>query len=774
MTTALEPAHPEFESEQKFLKHAHKCLLAMRDQVKDAGDAGADPKASAALARLREASLDRLENPDSVLFGRLNLDSDEHYYVGPRGVRDAGDELIVINWAAPVAKPFYDATPSDPQGVRVRRRFRTEREKLLGIADERLQEPEVEPTLDDLLLDELSRDRTAEMRQIAATIQRDQYRIIERPLESTTIVQGGPGTGKTVVGLHRAALLLYRHREQLANRRVLIVGPNQLFMQYIAYVLPSLGETAADQVAVANLVATTAVEQDDTLVARVKGDERMTEVLRRAVVDRVRAPKDDVSFNVDGVVFTVAADVVKDMVKDYDARGQSYVNARLRFRAAFEKAALQAYEKELGRRRMTLRGLQVRTLPEFVRALDRTWPTISAPDLVRQFLSSEEWIDRAASEILAPTDRRLLYRKPVERLEQVRWSNADLPLIDEVQELLDPETRRYGHVIVDEAQDLTPMQLRMIGRRVSAGSVTVLGDLAQATGLWSYSTWEEVAEHLGVSNTSEVEELTYAYRVPAEIMNVALPVLELTAPSIAAPVPYRHGGQAPAFVEVERGARFAEAVARARAAHNGGGTTAIITPPSLLSSVREALEMTGVHFGDAERGELATSIELLEPTTSKGLEFDHVVLVEPAAVIREAEGQGQRDLYVALTRATRTLICVHSEPLPWPLGARQPEPTRPKVTEAVSQVELTGERMPPAPSSTKLTSISVAESLTIARMRHLDIDQALARALLARVRGASDEEVAHAVLNPDAINAAELSNLLSALHHAAGGGEENE
>jgi DNA helicase IV len=485
--TTVEPLHPEFASEQEFLQHAAKCLSAMRDEIAAAGDAGGDPKASAALARHREKILERLENPDTVLFGRINLDGGDKYYIGPRGIRDTGG-LIVINWAAPVAKSYYEATPTEPAGLTLRRRFRTERERLLSIADEWFGTAAVEPTIGDILLDELGRERTAEMRQVAATIQSDQYRIIERALDSPMIVQGGPGTGKTIVGLHRAALLLYRHREQLTARRVLVVGPNRVFMRYIAYVLPSLGETAVDQVVVDNLVDLHVDGRDDHLVARVKGDQRIAEVLRRAVVDRVRPPSEDIGFSAHGLAFSLKSGVVAELVRDYDARVRSFVNARVQFRAALDRAVGEAYRTESQRLQpgRVPTPLSTPSMPEFDRALDRIWPSITAPELVRQLLASEERIDRASEGVLNEVEKRLLYRKPVERLEQVRWSTSDMPLVDEVQELIEPTARRYGHVILDEAQDLTPMQLRMVGRRISRGSATVLGDLAQATGLWSY------------------------------------------------------------------------------------------------------------------------------------------------------------------------------------------------------------------------------------------------------------------------------------------------
>jgi hypothetical protein len=412
-------------------------------------------------------------------------------------------------------------------------------------------------------------------------------------------------------------------------------------------------------------------------------------------------------------------------------------------------------------------------MPEFDRALDRIWPTITAQELVRQFLASEERIERAAGGVLDEVERRLLYRRPVERLDQVEWSTSDIPLVDEVQQLIEPAARAYGHVIVDEAQDLTPMQLRMVGRRVSGGATTVLGDLAQATGLWSYATWDEVMEHLGFGDRVEPEDLTYAYRV-----------LALTAPSITPPVPFRDGGHSPIFVETNRDRRAVEVVNSARAARESGGTAAIIAPPSFVDALRSELQASGTEFGAADQGEWVTSIELLDPRASKGLEFDHVVIAEPAAMIREAEGQGQRDLYVALTRATRTLTCIHAEPLPWPLGGQHvPSPVVPADappapvpgTEAtlveeqaveepaiLEQVAGPAAERPPESEVASDPLLSIGEALVLARLRGSSTSEALARALIVQARGGGEADVIRAILEPGMVDAGAVRGILAA------------
>jgi DNA helicase IV len=773
------PRHPDLEKEQAFLNHAYACLDAMRHRATKLGDAGGDKKASAALRKLREEAIAKRTHREGVCFGRIDLMTDEKHYVGRQGIRDADNNLIVINWQAPAAEPFYTATPDEPAGLELRRRFRTEGERLVDILDEVFgQVREAEPTMDDVLLAELGRERTAEMRDIVETIQREQYRLISLPLNATTVVQGGPGTGKTAVGLHRAAWLLYRYRDDLAARRVLVVGPNRLFMRYISYVLPSLGETAALQYSIEDLSAVRAAGDDQVMVARIKGDHRMAKVLRRAVADRVRPPSEDLRLEANGIRFVIPRDSIADLVSSFDARGQAYLVARDRFRARFERLVVGAYDAAAARPGSSARPtpIDIRSMPEFDRALDRIWQTITAPELVRQLLSSEERLERAAGDVLGEIDRRLLYRKPVERIEQVPWTVSDLPLVDEVEHLLSGRTSGYGHVILDEAQDLTPMQLRAIARRVRDGSITVLGDLAQATGVWRYTSWEEIAEHLGVADTVSIEELTLAYRVPRAIMDVALPVLRFTAPSIEPPVAYRPSGERPEWHEVERRERVEQAIALAVSRGDRGGSTALIAPGSLIPEIRAELAERGLVFGDAESGELETALELLDPVAAKGLEFDHVILVEPAAMIREAgEGQGHRELYVALTRATRSLACVHAEPLPWPLGEAELRP--PSGEEPTPATDSGGPPVEPeaapAPSLTAAggLTLSEGEALILARTRGLDLDEALARVLVVRARGGAEDEASSAALDLGAVPQHAIRSVLDAATRAANGAD---
>jgi DNA helicase IV len=568
-------------------------------------------------------------------------------------VHDEGHAVLVVNWQAPAARPFYTATPDDPHGITLRRRFRTKGRTLLDLSDEAL-DGSLEGslgTVDDFLLEELERSREAYMRDIVATIQADQYRLIARDPEPPLVIQGGPGTGKTAVGLHRASFLLYSHREAVG--RVLLVGPNPTFMDYVSHVLPALGEDAVEQRAVAELVEGAPVSRTDPHdVAQLKADVRLAEVVRRAVELRSVSNPEELIIRLEGVFVGPREDEVAEILEATRAQRGVSSAARERFRMEVLRRFYRDYGERLG-------GLATRSFDEIERALrregrltrwlDRVWPAPRPDDLVRQLLASRARVAEAADGILDEREQALLVRRGR------GWSDADLPLVDEARAILREEPTRYGHVIVDEAQDLTPMQLRMVSRRM-AGSFTILGDVAQATGPVPYGGWDDLLPNLVGGAQAGLEELRHAYRVPRELMELAVPLLEVIAPGVDPPVSYRSGAEPPRFVEAD--AALPAALEEASRLSVMDGLLAVIAPASLRPEGEQA---PGSLFDE-------TRIPLLTPREAKGLEFDHVVVVEPAAIVEEGvAGQGLRELYVALTRPTRSLVIVHARPLPAPL-----------------------------------------------------------------------------------------------------------
>ena len=645
-------AHPDLPAEQAYLDAAYDCLDRMRETLVRTADAGATEEAQQAIEDWATGRLRTFEDAERGLcFGRIDAEGTaESLYVGRRWVHDDARRALVVNWQAPAARPFYTATPVAPHGVTLRRRFRTRGRELLDISDETLEGSLADAAaVDDFLLEELERARDLRMRDIVATIQADQYRLIAREPEPPLVIQGGPGTGKTAVGLHRASYLLYTHRSEL--RRILVVGPNPAFMEYVSHVLPALGEDSVDQRAVAELVEGAEIIRADPLeVQRLKADTRLAEVVRRTAELASEGEPQELVVRLEGRFVGVEVDEAAELLEEARAELGLSEAARERFRMNVLRRFYEDYGVRLG-------GQAFRSFEEVERALrrdgrltrflDASWPAPKPEQVVRRLLSSRESLAAAADGILDADEQALLRRA------RSGWSDADLPLVDEARAILHGVPTRYGHVIVDEAQDLTPMQLRMVSRR-AAGAFTVLGDIAQATGPVGYTRWDELLPHLPSGDDAEVEELRHAYRVPREIMSVALPLLERIAPEVEPPLAYRTGAEPPRVVEAEEPlpAAFDEAARLA----GEEGLLAVIAPASLRGEGETAL------FDE-------TRIAVLTPREAKGMEFDHVIVVEPAQIVEEAvEGQGLRELYVALTRPTTTLVLVHARPLPPDLG----------------------------------------------------------------------------------------------------------
>ena len=638
--------HPDLPAEQRYLDTAYDCLDRMREALLREAGAGATEVAQQAIEDWATGRLRTYEDAERGLcFGRIDSEeSADPLYVGRRWIHDDARRALVVNWQAPAARPFYTATPAAPHGVTLRRRFRTKGRTLTGISDEALDGSLADAgSVDDFLLEELDRSRDARMRDIVATIQADQYNLIARDPEPALVIQGGPGTGKTAVGLHRASFLLYAHRERL--RRVLVIGPNPAFMEYVSHVLPTLGEDSVDQRAVAELVPGVELTRADPPdVQRLKADTRLSEAVRRAAEAASEGEPQELVVRLEGRFVGVEADEVAELLDEARTELGLTAAARERFRMNVLRRFYEDYGVRLG-------GQAYRNFEEVERALrqdgrltkflDVSWPAPKPERVVRRLLASRE--GPATEGLLDESERRLLRRA------RSGWSEADLPLLDEARAVLVEAPTRYGHVIVDEAQDLTPMQLRMVARR-AGGSFTLLGDIAQATGPVSYDRWPELLPYLEGAEGAEVEELRHAYRVPREIMELALPLLERIAPEVEPPVAYRVGAERPRLVEADPplAAAFEEAARLASAE----GLLAVIAPASLRGEGESAL------FDDSR-------IAVLTPREAKGMEFDHVIVVEPAQIVEEAvEGQGLRELYVALTRPTTTLVLVHARPLP--------------------------------------------------------------------------------------------------------------
>ena len=481
-------------------------------------------------------------------------------------------------------------------------------------------------------------------------------------------MQGAPGTGKTAVGLHRAAFLLYAFRDQLARSGVLVVGPNDSFLSYIGDVLPALGEIDATQATVASLVAGThgvAIRGADPVpAALIKGDARMAEVLRNAVWQHLGRPDSALVVPRGAHQWRVGGYLAQEILDELRARGVRYEAGRAMLPQRLAHQVLLRMEAAGDSPDDRVQNAVARSKP--VRAYaDALWPALDPRKLVLRLLTDPELLARAADGVLSAAEQQTILLRPAPRSPAAaRWTLADAILIDEAADLLQ-RTPSLGHVILDEAQDLSPMMLRAVGRRASTGSVTVLGDLAQATTPWATRSWSESLAHLGHPE-AVIEELVAGFRVPGAVIDFAARLLPHIAPTLTPPHSIRrHRGE---LVLRSTADPYAAVVAAARTALEAEGTIGLIVADAEVAAVRTALTRAAVEHGVLGEDVQAfdTRLDVVPATLAKGLEFDHVVLLEPAAIVAGEPDRvtGLRRLYVCLTRAVTSLVVVHSTPLP--------------------------------------------------------------------------------------------------------------
>lgn len=678
-------SHPDLADEQRWLDRAHRHLEAMLQRTRATREVSdrvvrdentIDGKVAQYHLRRREEALKAERGP--LCFGRIDTEDGERWYIGRRHVEDERSSPVVVDWRAPVSAGFYRATAVDPCGLEHRRRFSVVDREIVSIFDEDLTDPDGSSAtgLPDPLLAELDRSRTGQMRDIVSTIAAEQDVIIRAPLDELLIVQGGPGTGKTAVGLHRAAFLLFAHRDALIEKEVLVVGPNPLFLRYIAEVLPSLGETSVRQATLTGLLSSKyrvrAEERPE--VARLKGDIRMAAVIEAAIRDRIRVPAE-------GLEVRSGLAVVRFSRDDLDAMVKTVLSRRLATNQGRD-VLRQMIVAESWRRHSARAGLDGGSEPVFAAAIrsdrsfrssvDKLWPNLTAATVVRGLWASPRRLARAAAGILTPDEQRSLRRPSAKRVADEQWTASDLPLLDEAEARCTGVRARYGHVVVDEAQDLSAMALRLIGRRADGGSMTVLGDLAQATAPHAVGSWPAAVEalvHDAPEATVRHTELTIGYRVPATILDVANRLLPYTAPTVTPARSVRPGGEPPFILRVDEAELSSAVMAEVSALVARTGSVAVVATDAVIDAIEPELAGSDIAADRVGGAGLPgrEAVALVTPQAVKGLEFDAVVVVEPAA-IAEA-GSGLRHLFVALTRAVQHLGIVHARPLPVELEA---------------------------------------------------------------------------------------------------------
>jgi len=684
---------------------------------------------SATEQHTRIAQLNSIER--GLCFGRTDDTDDLTLYIGRIGLRDDDYDLKLIDWRAPAARPFYAATPGSPAGLIRRRHIYTRGRTVTGIDDEvfdldKLPERDRAGLSGEAaLISAVSSARTGRMADVVATIQAEQDRVIRSGLPGILVVQGGPGTGKTVAALHRAAYLLYTHRRALERKGVLVIGPNSTFLRYISQVLPSLGETDVVLRTLGDLYPGVTGTDSRDPAAVVKGDERMVEVLRRAIRNTQYAPKTDITVRADGVSIPLrreailrARDRARGLSKPHNVARKLFVTEIL---SELARAEARVLDRPLEDEDLADARERLWSEPGVIFAVNSLWPTLTPVQFLTVLYSDRDALRAAAGSLLNDAERNCLNRPGTPSA----WTHADVPLLDELAELLgfdnseqraarralrrqeelearyaaevleitgiadlgmvDAETLAswnreggpvlttaeraeadrtwaYGHVIVDEAQELSAMAWRMVLRRVPSKSMTVVGDVAQTGSPAGTRSWQSMLDRFARGRWRE-ERLTVNYRTPSEIMAVAAEVLASVAPDQAPPDSVRSEGVPPRAVRCSSLAAGVADVARVDLAEMGGpdgGRLAVIVPDARVAQVAAAVP-------EAIRGDQPESLDsiaaLLTVTQAKGLEFDRVVLADPAGIIAQS-AHGGHDLYVAITRATHRLTVVHEGDLP--------------------------------------------------------------------------------------------------------------
>ncbi len=758
----------EVAEEQAFLDRSLAALDHMRDEARSLRD-------SAAVANMRGAGdlverdvvmgtalhrLDQLAIGDQPLFfGRIDYNPDafgasDIYHVGRLAVSDEQLNPLVVDWRAPVAEAFYRATGVESLGLSRRRHVAIRGHEVTGVEDEyfadasgelALPEDEVRSATDEGLVDgglalggpgallaALGRARTGRMGDIVATIQGEQDQIIRSPLAGVLLVQGGPGTGKTAVALHRAAYLLFTYRASLERQGVLVVGPNPLFLNYIENVLPSLGESGVTLSTISGLVTNVEIRGEDSEeVDQLKGDIRMANLVARALRTRQRALRADVTIPVGRAIITLKSRYTEEAVDRARRRPGNHNQRRSALGRELANRLAHEYHDRFVREGVDEVGAAgeladlIRATPEFKEVLQRVWPRLSGQELLHDLFGAPALLRAAGQDLFSDAELDLLVRKRSASLEEIEWTKADTALIDEARVLLGPRKRprpvlrnldngilegvdldayagdvraaalreaqrnapqqpteldeaefvTYGHIVVDEAQDLSPMELRVLKRRDLTGSMTIVGDMGQATTPASSASWDTVLRLLDPRRAPLRVDLTVSYRTPEEVLEFARATLRASTPDLEPPRPVRRAGTSP-IIEGAREDTFAATLVAATKRETEAvapGRVAVIVAARRVADVVDILRVNGLDAIDprvADSKGLGADLVVLAAEGANGLEFDAVVVVEPAEIASrgaapgELSPQGLRTLYVALTRPTRRLSLVHVLALP--------------------------------------------------------------------------------------------------------------
>lgn len=682
-TTAVKKSQsaplPDLAEEQAYVDHAyetHRQAALATQKVR------ATPSATPADHRAKSATLSgeaRLGPNDPASVGWMEDATGRRYYIGKTTILDEEKTPLVVNWKTPIGGKFLAAMPGDSQGLRSKRSFTTAKNTIRSYSDSHFRSSAAEAVdeapvadqtdadgsgfaLDDAVLAAMEAHRDSSMHDIVATIQADQYRILSHDPDDILLIQGGPGTGKTAVALHRLSWLLYNQAGALDADDVLVVTPNSTLTAYIRNVLPALGDEGIRQIAVPELGQqfVRAPRHEYSSVGVLKADARMVAVLHRGLQNRIGLSGDQLTVRMPATreVAVLPAHAVNAAAKRFSHL--PYLAGRA---ALAEKLRQELVDRYPLPRRSTFE--QTFDVQSFNSQVDRVWPTLSPQQFLRDFFASKRQLTAASDEILSEEDTNLLYRASASSISEEGWTDSDAFLLHEVQAQLDPaKIRRYGHIIVDEAQDLAGMQLQAIKRSSRKGAMTLAGDVAQSTGANRRDSWRSVTDlftrrppgQLWSAEAVTRKTLRYVYRVPREAQILANSLQDEVAPDLDVPQSMRDAEYVPTVTRSEHG-DVADAVLKTVEPHVADGLMiGIIAPLSLHAVVGPALSEADVSFVFAREGQLGDGVNVVTPEAAKGLEFDAVVIVDPQQIY---EGDaGARLLYIALTRTTSRLDLV--------------------------------------------------------------------------------------------------------------------
>lgn len=694
----------DLSTEQDHYDTSLETREAHRQSLKKAPESAARPQDAREIRKAMDGIQASLPEPhEPAFFGRIDVEhggATRTLYLGAMSVLDEDKRPLVINFNAPAAACYYKATPANPMNMIRKRTYEVEAHRLTDYEQVVLKELEkdveaLEKALqgpEDSLLRDLESSRDGNMRHIARTIGAAQYDVISHPLDRLLVVQGGPGTGKTAVALHRVSYWLYNSQsaadpaDRLDPSDVLLVGPSQAFTKYISRVLPGLGDGDIAYRHLRNLGPQPSDSRSEPVeLAKLKGDARMALLLARALRGRIRVPDEPLGFGPAGGRMTVGVTAIQTRINQL---------ADLPYRAGREQFRIWLNEEAL---------LQSRRFSADMinAAVERVWPLPTAQRFLQELLASQNMLLAAAGDDFSAGEIRSLQRQAATRISEETWSDADVALIDEVEALMDGRPPTFKHLVVDEAQDLSHMQLRSLRRRSANGSMTIVGDLAQSTGPHARDSWDDIVWALEQGNTSDVVELEYGYRVPRQVYEFAARLLPFAAPAVNEPRVIRSGPADPELLEHDADDLGSGAAAAASAHAGRGAFVGIVCPARLRDELARALKRRSIQWADGDSGLKANlnSINVVSPETAKGLEFDAVVVVEPEEIVA-SDPHGLRLLYIALTRTTSHLSVVHSGramPIPEPSRWGDPiaEAATPVTEIAPSGVTLTA----PGPQS---------------------------------------------------------------------------